>query len=65
MSGWEENITKNLKKTRWEVVDCTDPDQDRNKCFDLVKNAENLRVPQNARDFLTNWETTSFSRITT
>lgn len=55
----------NLKKTGWEVVDGTDLDQNRVKCFDLVKNVKNFQVPQNARNFWTNLETTSFSRITT
>jgi len=64
MSRWEENITTNLTKTGWEVVCGADLDQDTNKCFDLVKNAKNLRIGQNARNFLTNWETTNFSRIT-
>jgi len=64
MRRWEENITTNLTKTGWEVVGGTDLDQDKNKCFDFVKNVKNLWVPQNARNFSTKWETTNFSRIT-
>jgi hypothetical protein len=60
MRRWEENITTNLTMTGWKVVGGNDLDQDKNKCFDLVKNVKNLRVPQNARNFLTNWETTNF-----
>jgi hypothetical protein len=57
---WEDNI-----KTDFQEVGCGDIDwielaQDRDRWRALVTEVMNLRVPQNAGNFLTRWKPVSF-----
>jgi hypothetical protein len=49
---WEENVNMGLKELRWEGLDWIDLDQDMDGWRALVKSEMNLRVTQNARNFL-------------
>jgi len=50
-SGWEDNIKMDLHEVGWGSMAWTDLAQDRGRCVNAVVN---LRVPQNAGNFLTN-----------
>jgi hypothetical protein len=50
-----------LHEVGWGSMAWTDLAQDRGRCVNAVVN---LRVPQNAGNFLTNWESLRFSRRT-
>jgi hypothetical protein len=50
-----------LQGVEWRGIDWTDPTQDREKCWALLVNAViNLRVPENAGNFLTRLELVRF-----
>jgi hypothetical protein len=49
---WKDNIKMNLRELGW-AMDWIDLAQDRGRCRALVNAVMNLRVPQNARNFLT------------
>jgi hypothetical protein len=55
---WEDNIKTHLQ---W-CMDWIDLAQNRDRWKDLVNVVMNLRVPENARNFLTSCELVSFSR---
>jgi hypothetical protein len=61
---WGEGIKVDLKEVGWVGMDWIDMAQDRNRWRVLVNTVMNLRVPQNAENFLTSWGTVSFSRRT-
>jgi hypothetical protein len=50
---WEDNIKMDLQEVGWGGVDWTDMAQDRGRWRALVNAVMNLRVPQNAGNFLT------------
>jgi hypothetical protein len=50
---WENNIKMYLQEVGWEGVDWIDMAQDRDRWRALVNAVMNLRVPQNAGNFLT------------
>jgi hypothetical protein len=50
---WEDNIKKDLTEIGFGDVDWIDLDQDRDRWRALVNTVMNLRVPQNAGNFLT------------
>jgi hypothetical protein len=49
---WEDNIKMDLREVAWGL-DCIDLAQDRDRWRALVNAVMNLRLPQNAGDFLT------------
>jgi hypothetical protein len=51
--GWEDNIKIDLQEVGYECMDWLDVAQNRGRWRVLVKAIMNLRVPQNARNFLT------------
>jgi len=59
---WEDNIKMDLTKTECEDVEWTDLAPDRGKWQTLVNTMMNLRVPRNAENFLTMWETINLSK---
>jgi hypothetical protein len=61
---WEDNIKIGLQEVGCGGMDWMELAQDRNRWRVLVNGAMNLRVPQNAGNFLTSTESVSFSRRT-
>ena len=51
--GWENNIKMDLKEVGCGDVDWIDLAEDRDRLLALVNSVMNLRVPQNAGNFLT------------
>ena len=51
--GWENNIKMDLKEVGCGDVDWIDLAEDRDRLLALVNAVMNLRVPQNAGNFLT------------
>jgi len=60
--GWKDNIKMNLQEVGSGGMDRIDLSQDRNRWRALVNAVMNLRVPQNAGNFLTSLEPAGFSR---
>jgi hypothetical protein len=50
---WEDNIKMDLQEVRWGDMDWIDLAQDRDRWRDFVNATMNLRVLQNAGNFLT------------
>jgi hypothetical protein len=50
---WKDNIKMDHQEVGWESMDWTDMAQDRDRWQALVNVVMNLRVPQNAGNFLT------------
>jgi len=53
-----------FQKGACEGMDWIDLVQDRDRWRTIVNEVMNLRVPQNAENFLSSWEPVSFSRRT-
>jgi hypothetical protein len=62
--GWVDNIRMDLQEVGWGYVDWVGLAQDRDRWRTLVNAVMNLRVPQNAGNFLTSCKPVSFSRRT-
>jgi hypothetical protein len=60
---WENNIKTDLQGKEWGT-DWIDLAHNRDRWRAIVNAVMNLRVPQNAGNFLTSWEPVSFSRRT-
>ena len=50
---WDDNIKMDLQEVGWEGMEWIDLAQDRERWRALVHAVMNLRVPQNAGNFLT------------
>jgi hypothetical protein len=61
---WEDNIRMDLQEVEGWCEDWIGLAQDREKWRALVSAVRNLRVPQNAGNFLTSCKQVSFSRRT-
>jgi len=61
---WEDNIKMHIQKVRCGGLDWIKPAQDRYRWRALVNAVMNLRVPQNAGNFLTSLKPISCSRKT-
>jgi len=61
---WEDNIKMDLKEVGCGVMDWIELAQNRDRWRALVNAVMNLRVPQNAGNFLTSCKLVSFSRRT-
>ena len=61
---WEDNIKMYLQEVGCGGMDLIDVTQDRNRWRVLVSAVMNMRVPQNAGNFLTSWKPISFSKMT-
>jgi hypothetical protein len=61
---WEDNINVDFPEAKWGGMDWTDLAQNRDRWRALVNAVTNLRVPQNAGNFLTIREPVSFSKRT-
>jgi hypothetical protein len=59
---WVDNIKMDLRKIGWDGMDWIDLAQDRDQWRALVNTVINLRVPYNARKFLSSCTNSSFSR---
>ena len=59
---WEDNIKIDLQVVGCGGMDWIEVSQDRDRWRALVNAAMNLRVPQNAGNFLTSFKPVSFSR---
>jgi hypothetical protein len=62
--GWEDNIKMHLQEVGCGGIDWIELAQDRNRWRALVNAVMNLRVPQNAVNFLTSCKPVRFSRRT-
>jgi hypothetical protein len=60
----EDNTGKDITEIGWEGVDWMHLAQERNSWWAVVNTVINLRVPQNAGNFLTSPVTVSFLRRT-
>ena len=60
----ENNIKMNLQEVGCEDMDWIEQTQTRDRWWALVNVLTNLRIPCNAGNFLTRWETVHFSRST-
>ena len=60
---WEDNIKRNLSEVGWGMA-WIDLPQNRDKGRILVNTTINLRLPENARNFLTRRGPLRFSRMT-
>ena len=61
---WEDNIRMDLREVGCGCVDWMELAQDRDRWRALVNAVINLRVPQNAENFLTSCRPVSFSSRT-
>jgi hypothetical protein len=61
---WEDNIKMDIQEVKWEGMDWIDVAQDRDRWRALVNAVVIFWVPQNAGNFLTRSEPSSFSRRT-
>jgi len=61
---WEDKIKMGLQEVRCGCIDWIEVAQDRDRWRALVNDVMNLRVPQNAGNFLTSCKPVSFSRRT-
>jgi len=61
---WEDNIKKDLQEVGCGSMDWIDLAEDRDRWWALVNEVMNLRVPENAGNFLTVCNLVSFSRRT-
>ena len=61
---WVDNIRMDLREVGRGYMDWIGLAQDRDRWRTLVSAVMNLRVPWNARNFLTSWKPLSFSRRT-
>ena len=61
---WEDNIKMDLQGAVCGVMDWIELAQDRDRWRALVNAVMNLRIPQNAGNFLTSCKPVSFSRRT-
>jgi hypothetical protein len=52
-SRWEDNIKTDLYEVGWEGMDWIDLAEDTYRWLGVVNAVKNLRVPQNAGNFLT------------
>jgi hypothetical protein len=59
---WVDNIKMDLREIGWDGMDWIDLAQDRDRWRALVNTVINLRVPQNAGNFLSSCTIGSFSR---
>jgi hypothetical protein len=59
---WKDNIKIKIQEGGCEGMDWIELAQDRDRCRALVNAVMNLRVPSNARNFLTSCKPVSFSR---
>jgi hypothetical protein len=59
---WMDNTKEDLREIGWRGMDWIDLAEDREQWRALVNTVMNLRVPQNAGNFLNNCTTCGFSR---
>jgi hypothetical protein len=59
---WDDNIKMDIREVGGGGRNWIELAQDRDRWLALVNAVMNLRVPWNAGNFLTSWETVSFSR---
>jgi hypothetical protein len=59
---WVNNIKMDLREIGWDGVDWIDVTQNRNEWWVLVNTVVKIQVPHNARNFLSGYTISSFSR---